>query len=115
MTGPKFAPIDDNTADLLTLITSDPRHDDDYQAFLAACRVVAAENHGRVTVSQVSERLTNKWGLTIEPRRYSAYWSKATGKNGPLRNTAEWDTRKGSTSHNDGRPTRVREWIEDAA
>jgi hypothetical protein len=115
VSAPRFEPVDQDTADLLSLIADDPRHDDDYQTFLAACRVVAAENGGRVTVSKVSDRLTNKWGLTIEPRRYSAYWPKATGKNGPMRNTAEWDTRRGSTSHNDGRPTRVRVWIEDAA
>ena len=86
---PKLTAMDADTYDVLSLIADDPRHNDDYVRFLAACRL-CADPSGRVDPNHVRARLSNRWGLTIEPRRYAAFWAKACGPLGPMLKLPEW-------------------------
>lgn len=110
MTGPTFAPVDADTGDLLDLLAGDQRKADDWDRFLLACRA-DWEQHGHVSVQCVRRSLSNRYGLVIEPRTYSAMWRRASGKDGPLQVTDDWEICTGSTSGNDGRPQRLRRWV----
>lgn len=102
-----FERVDDYTQDLLDLISDDP----DYDRFLTVVRSVALNNEGRVTVNEV-RRLCSAQGLDFNPKRYSAFWNRATGKDGPLENTNDWETCESSrTARNGGKPQRVRRWV----
>ena len=117
MTAPQFASPDDDTLDLLSLIADDPRVEADYRRFLDACQRAARWNDGLVHVNTVRSLLTNPHNgdLTIEPRRLSAFWNKATGDGRPMRRTGEWEICSGSSSGNDGRPQPVRRWHGEGA
>lgn len=102
-----FERVDDYTQDLLSLLSDDP----DYDRFLTVVRSVALSNEGRVTVNEV-RRLCSAQGLDFNPKRYSAFWNRATGKDGPLENTNDWETCDSSrTARNGGKPQRVRRWV----
>lgn len=105
---PKAATMDADTYDLLTLIADDPRHEDDYVRFLAACRL-CADPSGRVDPNRVRARLSNRWGLTIEPRRYAAFWAKACGARGPMLKLPEWVADDQPGNRNKMLP--LRQWI----
>jgi hypothetical protein len=113
MTAPHFAPVDEPTADLLTLVADVERATgrDVPALFLAACQRDAREHGGLVSVNRVRALLD---GEDIPPRRYSALWSHYTGRGKPMVKTGEWEMCEGSTSGNDGRPFAIRRWVGDA-
>lgn len=90
MTTPPFAPVDEPTADLLTLVadTEHPVGRDAVEAFLAACKADADSHGGLVSVNRVRARLADQ---QIDPRRYSSLWSAFTGKGKPMRKADERD------------------------
>ena len=109
--GIHFARVDDYTQNLLDLISDDV----DYDRFLTVVRSVALNNEGRVTVNEV-RRLCSAQGLDFNPRRYSAFWNRATGKDGPLQNTDDWETCESTTSgRNGGKPQRIRRWVANSS
>lgn len=108
---PRFAPVDDETHDLLTLVADvdNPVGRDVSGLFLAACERDAAAHDGRVSVNRVRALLA---GDDIPPRRYSSLWGHYTGPGRPMvKIPGEWETCQGSGSRNDGRPFAVRRWI----
>lgn len=110
MSAPHWSPIDDDTADLLTLVADvdRPIGADVPELFLAACRRDAMAHDGLVSVNRVRALLV---GEDIPPRRYSALWAHYTGPGKPMVKADAWETCAGSTSGNDGRPFRLRRWI----
>ena len=111
MTAAHFAPTDDDTHDLLSLVadTERPTGRDMVAEFLTACENDAKANGGRVSVSRVSAALPDDITST---ERYSSLWSAFTGKGKPMRRVpGEVDVRQGSTSHNNGRMGPAREWV----
>ena len=58
-----------------------------------------------VHVGVVRRMLTNDHGLTIRPRRLSAFWSRAQSREGFL-TFAGWETNDDSAGRNQGRPAR---------
>ena len=102
--------LDDTTADLLSLIanTDSPIGHDAVDAFLAACEADAAAHNGYVSVSRVRARLAD---ADIEHHRYSALWSRFTGRDRPMRKTGEWEACEGSESGNNGKPYPKRVWV----
>lgn len=115
MTAPIFSPVDDDTADLLTLVADvdRPTGRDVPALFLAACEADAAANGGLVSVSRVSAALPEDVTCT---ERYSALWSHFTGRGRPMRRATDddgqtWELREGSRSGNDGKPVRLRVWV----
>jgi hypothetical protein len=117
---PEWSPLDDETADLLSLV-ADPERvvgRDAVAAFLAACKDDARTHGGEVSVNRVSAALGD---AGIEHHRYSSFWSEFTGP-GRLMRKAEsqkgelvWEAREGSTSGNNGKPMRLRRWIGETA
>lgn len=78
------APIEGDTKATVDLVANDWRSDEDWREYERAVRWVASLDNGIVDPNAVRHELTNVYGLTIEPRRYSAFWSRAAGKNGFL-------------------------------
>lgn len=101
--------LDAEALSLLDLISDDPRHDDDYDRFVAALRLVARHHGGRVSTNHVREELSNSWGLTIEPRRFSTFYRRAC-KDGHIAWTGGYDTNTDQRGRNAGKPARLYEW-----
>jgi len=109
-TQPTWAPIDDDTADLLSLVANphSPIGADVPTLFLDACRRDAMAHDGEVSVNRVRALLVD---ADIQPRRYSSLWSQFTGRGRPMVKTGGWETCAGSSSGNDGRPFPKRRWV----
>lgn len=111
MTAPAWSPVDDDTADLLSVL-ADPHPivgADVPDLFLDACRRDALAHDGLVSVNRVRELLA---AADIPARRYSALWSHFTGKGKPMvKELGKWEVCSGSTSGNDGRPFPLRRWV----
>lgn len=107
---------EDETHDLLHLVadTESPVGRDAVAAFLAACQADAKANDGRVCVSRVSDMLPEDITST---ERYSSLWQAHTGNGRPMQRVKDslgrtvYDTREGSRSHNNGKPTIARRWV----
>jgi hypothetical protein len=109
------SPIAGETKARVELVAHDWNADDDWQLFEATCRAVAIrvyhdetrgwETCDYVDPNRVRMRLTNDNGLTIEPRRYSAFWQRAAGKHGFL--VADgWIENTDTKGGNAGKPLR---------
>lgn len=118
MSAPTWEPVDESTATLLDLLADDgsvsPSKDEVRGLFLSACRRDAMAHGGLVSVNRVRVLLEAE---QIPPRRYSAMWSHFTGRGKPMEKarladgSIMWQTCKGSTSGNDGRPFPLRRWV----
>lgn len=107
---PQWAPIDDETADLLSLVADpdSPIGRDAPALFLAACESDARAHGGQVSVNRTRALLVN---ADIEPRRLSSFWGHFTGPGRPMVRTGRWEVCAGSYSRNDGRPLPTRRWV----
>lgn len=109
-TQPQWSPMDDDTADLLTLVadayTEPGRAACD--VFLDACRRDALANDGLVSVNRVRLLVAGQ----IEHHRFSGMWSRFTGPGRPMVRDG-WETCEGSTTGNNGKPYPRRRWIGD--
>lgn len=101
----------DEDADLLGLISEDPRKAADYDTFLAACETVASLAGGIVSVNAVRDRMSNQYGLTVEPRTYSAFWSRACSRTGPMVTLDEYEQSTDKRGHNGNKGLRLRRWV----
>lgn len=116
MSAPMFAPADDETYDLLSLVAdvTRPVGRDVPELFLAACEADADAHDGLVSVNRVRALLVD---ADIPPRRYSSLWSHFTGAGRPMEKAYHpngdpiWEICEGSPSHNDGRPFQLRRWV----
>jgi hypothetical protein len=107
-TQPYWSPMDDETADLLSLVadTHTAPARDANTIFLAACESDAAANEGRVSVNRVRLLV----GDQIEHHRFSAMWAHHTGPGKAMRRDG-WEVCAGSSSGNDGKPYPRRVWV----
>lgn len=104
MTTPTWAPVDDTTADLLSLVSRDemtPRPDEEWQHFTRSVRA-AAEPDGRVDPNCLRELLRGH----VAPRRIGSYTHRAKCE-GLLVETGDWVTSTDTEGRNAGRPVRV--------
>lgn len=103
------APIEGETKATVDLVANDWRSDEDWGAFKQACIEAAFSGYSdgsQVDPNYVRLKLSNRHGLTIEPRRYSAFWSRAAGKNGFL--VADgWTSNTDTKAGNAGKPQRM--------
>lgn len=90
---------------VIDTVANDWRADGDWLRFVEACAYVA-DADGRVHVGDVRRRLSNEHGLTIFPRRLSAFWARAASKAGFL-DVDGWQTNDDVKGRNAGRPQRV--------
>ena len=104
------APIEGETKATVDLVGNDWRSDEDWSTFVNACLQAASTGNGldftTVDPNEVRALLSNDYGLTIEPRRYSAFWSRAAGKNGFLIADG-WTINDDAKGHNKGKPQRM--------
>lgn len=107
-----YVSVDDDTADLLALVadTHTPLGADRYAVFLAACRQDARLHNGIVSPNRVRDALSVNGDLPIAPRTYSALWSAACSKNGPMRTTDQWVPNTDKKGRNVGKVLRLRVW-----
>lgn len=102
----KSAGTDEPTRSKLELISHDWRADDDWRRFRHACVEASLNPEQTVDPNDVRRLLTNEYGLTIEPRRYSSFWSRARSPRGFL-DAHGWTTNHDTTSGNAGKPLRT--------
>lgn len=99
-------PIEGDTKATVELVANDWMADRSWRLFEASCRYAAEYHDGLVDPNLVRADLTNHNGdLCIEPRRYSAFWSRAASKSGFL--TADgWTINDDVKGGNRGKPLR---------
>lgn len=99
---PSWSAVDDETADLLTLVR-DGGHvsaDHEWLAFLAA--LDAAVDNGLIRPNDLRPRLRGK----VAPRRIGAFTNRAL-KQGLIEYTGQWEVSDDREGRNAGRPARV--------
>lgn len=97
-----FAPVDDPTADLLSLV-ADPGHpsaDHEWHLFVEAVRTSA--HGGLVSQNRVRPIITGR----IAPRRVGSFYSRAC-REGLIRATGEWTVSTDKAGRNSGKPCRM--------
>ena len=99
------APITGDTLATVQLVAHDWRAHEDWERFEEACRDCAHYN-GHVDPNWVRGALTNAHGLTIEPHRYSSFWSRAASKSGFL-DFSHWGENKDHKGGNAGKPCQI--------
>lgn len=99
-------PIAGETAATVELVGSDWRAEEDWRRFEAACEFVQTDAFGVVDPNAVRAHLSNKFGLTIEPRRYSAFWSRASRGKDAFLVADGWVTNTDAKGRNQGKPLR---------
>lgn len=99
-----FLPIAGETLAVVDSVANDWRADGDWLRFVEAC-AASADVAGVVHVGDVRRRLTNEHGLTIAPRRLSAFWARAASKAGFLM-VDGWEISDDVRGRNAGRPAR---------
>lgn len=108
---PNWSPLDDATADLLSLIADPDRATgrDAIDAFLAACRRDAMANGGVVSTNRVRDLMSD---AQIQPQRYSSLWAEFTGEGRPMRVVKDaWEINLDKKGGNYGKPAKLREWV----
>jgi hypothetical protein len=101
-TTPAWSPVDDDTADLLTLVADvdHPSVDREWDAYLTALEAIA-DDTGRVDPNAFREAVRGK----VAPRRVGALTNRAL-KLGVLVWRGEWVTSSDREGRNAGRPVR---------
>ncbi|GAA4117535.1 hypothetical protein GCM10022215_18300 [Nocardioides fonticola] len=119
---PRFAPVDDDTFDLLHMVADVddplPVRATDVAVFLNACETDATTHGGVVSVNRV-RALIAAGDHEIPPNRFSSFWARwSGGPTCPMRVattrdvTDPWEVCAGSgpRAGNDGKPYRLRIW-----
>ena len=107
-------PIAGETRATVELVAGDWRADEDWQRFRESCEAVADaddmapgwQSSRYVNPNLVRQLLTNNHGLTIEPRRYSAFWHRASRGKDAFLVADGWVTNTDHAGGNAGKPLR---------
>jgi hypothetical protein len=105
-------PISGETEATVDLVGRDWRAEEDWRRFREACLAAAAWS-GEVDPNDVRTRLTRDGELTIAPRRLSAFYHRAAGRDGFLE-FSHWGTNGDVKGRNAGRPARIYKWRASA-
>lgn len=100
--------IVDEARAVVRSVAHDWRADNDWRRFVVAVETAALDSDDGETVhvGAVRRLLTNDdHGLTIQPRRLSAFWHKAASKAGFL-DVDGWEVNDDHAGRNAGRPAR---------
>lgn len=100
---PAFSTVDDETADLLSLIAEPtlPIHRDEWDHYVAALHQVA-DDEGRILPNALRPLLRGH----VAPNRIGAYTSRAL-RAGLVERTGEWQVSDDLASRNRGKPAPV--------
>jgi len=112
MTAPTWSPVDDSTADLLSLVadTNHPSAEFEWRAFVGVLSATAHLHGGRLDQNDYREQLRG----VVAPRRIGAFVNKAKAER-LIVETDEWSVSADTTGRNAGRPMRVYRWLGDAS
>ena len=112
MTAPAWSPVDDSTADLLSLVANDPHPSVDFEwrAFVGVLSATASLHDNRLDPNDYREQLRG----VVAPKRIAAFHNRAIAEH-LIENTDDWTISTDREGRNAGRPVRVRRWIGDAA
>lgn len=100
---PQWSPVDDDTADLLSLVANDqlhPRPEEEWQVFCQA--LLRAADRGVVRPNALRPLVRGQ----IAPRRIGAFTNRALAE-GLLVATGEWQVSDDTEGRNGGKPCRV--------
>lgn len=109
---PEWSPLDDETADLLSLVADGPMSghaDHEWDTFVWALSRVADQD-GRINPNYLRGILRDD----VAPRRIGAFTNRALSR-GLVEYTGEWEISDDTTGRNAGKPCRVMRWIGGAA
>ena len=106
-TQPTFSPVDESTADLLSILSLDgsPIGLDEWPFFLSVLKQVAAENDGLIDQNITRPLLRGQ----IRPARVGAFFNRAA-RRGLIR-AESWNNSNDREQRNTGKPTRVWRWL----
>ena len=109
---PRWEPVDNEQADLLSLVAmgplAPPTAEEEWAEFVAALRFVAQGNDGVISANAMRELIHD----AVKPCRVGPFYSRASARNLIVRDG--WDITEGSPSGNDGKPARLYRWIGEA-
>lgn len=101
---PEWSPVDDDTADLLSLVANDqmhPRPDHEWSEFVRCLRL-GSDVEGRIDPNNFRRLVRGG----IAPRRIGAFTNRAKAE-GLIVDTGEWQTSDDTEGRNGGKPCRV--------
>jgi hypothetical protein len=103
VSAPQWAPVDDDTADLLALVRDEghPSADHEWALFVDAVRTVARRD-GMVRPNDLRPLVRGR----VAPKRLGAFHHRALSS-GLLTVTGEWEISNDREGRNAGRPMRV--------
>jgi hypothetical protein len=104
---PHWSPVDDNTADLLTLVADvdHPSVDFEWDEFVRCLKFAAADDN--IIRPNALRPLVRG---TIAPRRIGAFTNRALSL-GLVEYTGEWQVSDDAAGRNGGKPARVMRWV----
>lgn len=110
-THPIWAPVDDDTVDLLTLVADEGHVSADYEwaYYLNALQNCAAVD-GLIFPNMLRRHVRG----SVAPRRIGAFTHRALSQ-GLIEWTGEWETSDDTEGRNGGRPMRVYRWVGESA
>jgi hypothetical protein len=105
---PQWAPVDDETADLLALVADEGHVSADFEwaRFLVALRNAALADGGLIRPNRLRPLVRG----TIAPRRIGAFTNRAKAE-GRIVATGEWEISDDTEGRNSGKPARVYRWV----
>lgn len=104
MSAPAWSAVDDETADLLSLVANDqmtPRPEEEWAEFVR-CLHYAADADGRISPNRLRPLVRG----TIAPRRIGAFTNRAKAE-GRIVDSGEWEISDDREGRNGGKPCRV--------
>lgn len=113
MTAPQWSPVDDETADLLTLVADDgsaiPSKAEEWDKFINSLRLASTVYRDSKIYPNELRALTRG---NIAPRRIGAFTTRAL-RAGLVEYTGEWQVSDDTEGRNSGKPARVMRWVGD--
>jgi len=105
---PTWAPIDDDTASLLTLVADvdHPSVDHEWTVYVNALTILAELYGGTIRPNDLRPMVRNH----IAPRRIGAFTNRAL-KLGLVAYTGDWQISDDHEGKNAGKPARVMRWV----
>lgn len=102
-TAPHWSPVEDDTADLLSLVADEGHPSVDYEWLIFTDALVTSSLFdGVVSQNRMRPLIAGK----IAPRRVGAFYSRAC-REGLIRATGEWETSDDTQGRNSGKPCRL--------
>lgn len=109
---PAWSPVDDTTADLLTLVADvdQPSVDFEWDEFVRCLQYASQLDAGPILPNTLRPLVRG----SIAPRRIGAFTNRALSL-GLVEYTGEWQVSDDHAGRNGGKPARVMRWVGESA